>query len=185
MAMAVATSKVLVLLVFVALGLVPGAFSYGWRIGRATNYGDASTGDPASFHSGSCGYGSLWGKGVDNLNVLAIPSKHPDFQWSCGSCYEVKCHPMTYKDNYGNVHHREHACYDPHRVITFAVTDCCPCHSNTQWCCGDMDHFDLSHHGFSQLAARHWGTFGIKYRKVACPWYVSLPKKHHYGHKRF
>lgn len=146
-----------------------------WQTGRVTNYGDPTTGDWATPHWGSCGFGSLYEK-VDEVHAMAISDTHPDFHNSCGKCFEVKCEPMNYHDRYGNLHHREAGvCYDPNKVMLFTVVDKCPCDSNHQWCCGDMPHFDLSFKGFEQLAARHWGTIGIKYREVPCPYFVQLP----------
>lgn len=154
-----------------------------WRWGRATFYGIWW-----SLHTGSCGYGHIdyWqGTGWD---VAAIPDAHYEYNWSCGKCYEVKCEPMNFKDNYGNHLDRSSACYDPNKVVTVTIVDSCPCnyasnhYSNKRWCCGDMDHFDLSYHTFDKLAARKWGVIGLKYRPVGCP-ASYLENRHHLGRK--
>lgn len=155
----------------------------GWRWGRATFYGIWW-----SIHEGSCGYGNIdyWqGTGWD---VAAIPDSHYEYNWSCGKCYEVKCEPMNFKDNYGNHLDRTNACYDPWKVVTVTIVDSCPCnyagnsYSNKRWCCGDMDHFDVSYHTFDKLAPRHYGVIGLKYRPVACP-SSYLENRHHLGRK--
>jgi hypothetical protein len=38
-------------------------------------------------------------------------------------------------------------------------------YSNKRWCCGDMDHFDVSVWAFEKLADQKWGVIGIKYRQ--------------------
>ncbi len=56
------------------------------------------------------------------------------------------------------------------------ITDTCPCtypanaYSNKRWCCGDMDHFDVSVWAFEKLADKKWGVVGIKYRQGGCRW---------------
>lgn len=176
--------KCALLLAAFSLAAVPLAKAEeGWRWGRATFYGIWW-----SIHHGSCGYGNLdyWqGTGWD---VAAIPDSHYEYNWSCGKCYEVKCEPMTFKDNYGNQLNRQDACYDPWKVVTVTIVDSCPCnypsnaYSNRRWCCGDMDHFDLSYTTFDKLAARRWGVIGLKYRPVKCP-SSYLQNRHHLGRR--
>lgn len=38
----------------------------------------------------------------------------------------------------------------------------------TRWCCGDMNHFDISVFAFEKLAELKWGVIPIEYRRVAC-----------------
>lgn len=38
-------------------------------------------------------------------------------------------------------------------------------YSNKRWCCGDMDHFDVSVWAFEKLADQKWGVIGIKCRQ--------------------
>jgi hypothetical protein len=33
-------------------------------------------------------------------------------------------------------------------------------YSNKRWCCGDMDHFDISAWAFEKLADKKWGVIG-------------------------
>lgn len=87
---------------------------------------------------------------------------------------------MNFQDGYGNTHERTEACYDPNKSIIIAITDSCPCSSNQQWCCGDMEHLDLSYVAYDELADRKWGVIGLKYREVECPDPTYLERKDHY-----
>lgn len=57
----------------------------------------------------------------------------------CRKCYEVRCDPSIFKDNYGNELDRESVCYDPNLVVKVTVSDTCPCdypdnsYSNKRW----------------------------------------------------
>ncbi|PNH03761.1 hypothetical protein TSOC_010142 [Tetrabaena socialis] len=42
-------------------------------------------------------------------------------------------------------------------------------YSNRRWCCGDMQHFDLSLHAFQKIADTGLGVVGIQFRPVNCP----------------
>lgn len=137
-----------------------------WRWGRATFYGDKGY---FSIHEGSCGFGYLDGNKGTGWSIAAMPDVHYEHSGSCGRCYEVKCEPMTIKDNWGNQIERSEACYDPNKVILVTITDTCPCSSNSRWCCGDSDHLDLSWVAYDQLADRRWGVIGLKYRPAPCP----------------
>jgi hypothetical protein len=37
-------------------------------------------------------------------------------------------------------------------------------YSNKRWCCGDMEHFDVSVWAYEKLSDVKWGVIGIKYR---------------------
>ncbi|KAG1668660.1 hypothetical protein FOA52_001267 [Chlamydomonas sp. UWO 241] len=161
------------LLMLVMCGLVSGQDGDGWRTGRATWYDD----DPSmSVHDGSCMYGYLGGRygGEGNWHVGAINDGNPLFSGSCGKCFEVKCEPMNFKDNYGQELGRKGACSST-SSINVAITDNCPCHkpgneySNQRWCCGDMDHLDVGIWAFRDMADPGLGVIGIKYRPVDCP----------------
>lgn len=157
----------------VALGLIAAARSQGeWREGRATYYGD----EPWlwNIHEGSCGYGYIWEDEPLGWDVAALPDVHPEFSGSCGGCYEVACNPAGFTDNYGNNVDRHNACRDPSQSLVVRITDTCPCnyaenlYSNKRWCCGDMDHLDLSIWAFEKLAPIRWGVVALKYRRVSC-----------------
>ncbi|KAG1668661.1 hypothetical protein FOA52_001268 [Chlamydomonas sp. UWO 241] len=170
-----ATCKALLMLPLLMLamcGLVSGQDD-GWRTGRATWYDD----DPSmSVHDGSCMYGYLGGRygGEGNWHVGAMNDGNPLYAGSCGKCFEIKCEPMNFKDNYGQELGRDGACSstDPINVV---MTDTCPCskpgneYSNQRWCCGDMDHFDLGIWAFRNMADTSLGVIGIKYRPIDCP----------------
>lgn len=81
---------------------------------------------------------------------------------------------MNFNDGYGNQLGRDSVCYDPEASVVVRIVDTCPCnypnnfYSNKRWCCGDMDHFDLSIWAFEKLADMKWGVIGLKYRPVSC-----------------
>ncbi|EFJ47081.1 hypothetical protein VOLCADRAFT_105296 [Volvox carteri f. nagariensis] len=93
---------------------------------------------------------------------------------NCGLCYEVACQGMDFNDFYGNSLERQSVCYDSSASVILMVTDLCPCYypanqySNKRWCCGDMQHFDISSYAFQKLADMKWGVIGVKYRRVPC-----------------
>ncbi|KAG1668659.1 hypothetical protein FOA52_001266 [Chlamydomonas sp. UWO 241] len=161
----------LLLLMLAMCGLASG--QDGWRTGRTTWYDDAAW---MSVHDGSCMYGYLGGRygGEQNWHVGAMNDGNPLYAGSCGKCFEVKCEPMNFKDNYGQELGREGACSSTNS-INIVMTDTCPCnkpgneYSNQRWCCGDMDHFDIGIWAFQNLADPGLGVIGIKYRPVACP----------------
>eukprot|EP01025_Chloroclados_australasicus_P009021 TRINITY_DN1340_c0_g2_i1.p2 TRINITY_DN1340_c0_g2~~TRINITY_DN1340_c0_g2_i1.p2 ORF type:complete len:438 (-),score=44.92 TRINITY_DN1340_c0_g2_i1:1668-2813(-) len=143
-----------------------------WKEGRATFFGHEE--QTWSIHEGSCGFGYQCKHEGNGWNVAAIPSTDPDFQGACGSCYEVKCNSVYFQDNFGKVLDRSSVCYDSHSSVVVKIVDACPCNDNTlpyqawRWCCGDMNHLDLSVWAFEKLADPKWGLIGIKYRKVEC-----------------
>ncbi|GMH39983.1 hypothetical protein BSKO_07887 [Bryopsis sp. KO-2023] len=143
-----------------------------WIAGRATSYGS----EPWlwSIHEGSCGYGYIWPDEPLGWDKAAMPDVHPDYAGSCGRCYEVACDPTLFSDNFNNAIDRRHVCYDSSQSVVVHVSDTCPCnypanfYMNKRWCCGDMDHLDLSIWAFEKLANAKWGVIGIKYRQVPC-----------------
>eukprot|EP01023_Acetabularia_acetabulum_P026733 TRINITY_DN2534_c0_g1_i1.p2 TRINITY_DN2534_c0_g1~~TRINITY_DN2534_c0_g1_i1.p2 ORF type:complete len:196 (+),score=29.58 TRINITY_DN2534_c0_g1_i1:101-688(+) len=150
-----------------------------WQYGRATYYGN----EPWwwTIHYGSCGYGYLCKDEVTGWDVAALPDAHPEYWGSCGRCYEVQCNPTWFSDGYGASIDRSHACRDQESSVVVQITDTCPCnyptnwYSNKRWCCGDMNHFDLSVWAYEKLAEHKWGVIGIKYRQVNC-WYTPWKK---------
>lgn len=146
--------------------------SEAWRTGRGTFYGDQPW--LWDIHQGSCGYGYLDPNKGTGWDIVALPDGHYEYHGSCGRCYEVRCKPMVFKDNYGNTLDRRDACKDPSLVLEMTVTDTCPCHyptnlySNKRWCCMDMDHLDISVFAYDKLADRRWGVIGLEYKPVAC-----------------
>eukprot|EP01025_Chloroclados_australasicus_P069772 TRINITY_DN989_c3_g1_i2.p1 TRINITY_DN989_c3_g1~~TRINITY_DN989_c3_g1_i2.p1 ORF type:complete len:495 (+),score=65.81 TRINITY_DN989_c3_g1_i2:121-1605(+) len=143
-----------------------------WKIGRATFYGDEHW--LWNIHQGSCGYWYLCPEEGTGWDVAALPDAHWEYQASCGRCYEVKCNPSFFTDNYGESLDRSYQCYDTEASVVVTITDTCPCnypnnaYSNERWCCGDMDHLDLSVWAFEKLAELKWGVLGLQYRQVAC-----------------
>eukprot|EP01025_Chloroclados_australasicus_P068414 TRINITY_DN94_c0_g1_i4.p4 TRINITY_DN94_c0_g1~~TRINITY_DN94_c0_g1_i4.p4 ORF type:complete len:192 (+),score=8.79 TRINITY_DN94_c0_g1_i4:235-810(+) len=143
-----------------------------WRYGRTTYYGN----EPWfwSIHKGSCGYGYICENQGTGWDVAALPDVHYEYSGSCGRCYEVKCHPMNFNDGYGQVLDRSTQCHNAEESLVVTVVDTCPCnyannlYSNKRWCCGDMDHFDLSVWAFEKLTELRWGVLGLLYRPVPC-----------------
>ncbi|KIZ03007.1 hypothetical protein MNEG_4950 [Monoraphidium neglectum] len=78
----------------------------------------------------------------------------------------------------------EVTCTDPSRTLLIRIADSCPCtqvlpegapgvarggETRTQaWCCGGIQHFDLSYDGFEQLAHPVYGITMLEYRPVDC-----------------
>ncbi|WIA44468.1 hypothetical protein OEZ86_007214 [Tetradesmus obliquus] len=164
------SGSVSLLLLAVAASLLVGATA--WKEGRATYYGNEPWG--WSIHFGSCGYYYLWPDQGTGWDVGALSDQHKDFRGSCGSCYEVKCTNVGFKDGYGQWLDRKSSCRDPAASVIIKITDSCPCsypgnyYSNKRWCCGDMDHLDISVQSFLKLSDMKWGVIPLQYRKVAC-----------------
>ncbi|KAI3429475.1 hypothetical protein D9Q98_005566 [Chlorella vulgaris] len=142
----------------------------GWKVGRGTFYGIGKW----SIHSGACGFGCISEDQPAGWDVVALSDQFPGFAGSCGRCYEIRCNPATVKDGYGASFDRTHACIDPSTSLLVRVADACPCsypnnwYSNKRWCCGDVDHMDISVWAFEKLADKKWGVIGIQYRPVPC-----------------
>lgn len=149
----------------------------GWRIGRATFFGERHDGsnDGFSIHRGSCQFGHLDRNTGTGWDIAAMPDAHYEYQGSCGKCYEIGCEPMVFTDNYGESIDRMESCVDPERTVIVTIVDTCACHyppnqwSNRRWCCGDMDHMDISIFAYEKIGRVDKGVMGIKYRPVPCP----------------
>eukprot|EP01025_Chloroclados_australasicus_P058357 TRINITY_DN731_c0_g4_i1.p1 TRINITY_DN731_c0_g4~~TRINITY_DN731_c0_g4_i1.p1 ORF type:complete len:456 (+),score=31.35 TRINITY_DN731_c0_g4_i1:82-1368(+) len=143
-----------------------------WKQGRATFYGNEWW--AWNIHEGSCGFYYLCPEEGTGWDIAALPDAHWAYLASCGRCYEVKCMPSVFKDNFGEQLDRSGICYDPEASLVVTITDTCPCnyasnwYSNQRWCCGDMDHLDLSVWAFEKLADTKWGVLGLQYREVSC-----------------
>lgn len=46
-----------------------------------------------------------------------------DYSGSCGTCKEVRCKDMSFKDGYGETLDRNSACYDPSASVVVTITD--------------------------------------------------------------
>eukprot|EP01023_Acetabularia_acetabulum_P054513 TRINITY_DN616_c0_g1_i1.p1 TRINITY_DN616_c0_g1~~TRINITY_DN616_c0_g1_i1.p1 ORF type:complete len:197 (+),score=41.49 TRINITY_DN616_c0_g1_i1:115-705(+) len=162
-------------LLIVAMSLIAQAVC--WQYGRATFYGDK----PWDFtiHYGSCGYYYLCKDEGTGWDIAALSDVNPAQGGSCGRCYELKCNPTVLKDGYGASLDRSNICRDPEASVVVTITDKCPCtyasnsYSNKRWCCGDMDHMDVSVWAFEKLADLKWGVIGIQYREVSCGYQPS------------
>lgn len=163
------TTKSLTVLFVMAIGIIPKSV-VGWSTGRASHYD--------SIHQGSCMFGGL--PSGSGWEAAALSDRHPDFSGSCGSCYELRCKPMTFNDGFGQSLDRNGACKGGWSVVV-KITDSCPCdypnnaYSNRRWCCGDMPHFDLATSAFGQLADPGVGVIGIEYQRISCPGAVVRP----------
>ncbi|KAL4448260.1 hypothetical protein ABPG75_005479 [Micractinium tetrahymenae] len=182
------------LLAAAALGALAGAGAQGdasgdaaspspalnaWRPGRGTYY--SAPGDTWTIHDGSCTHQYIWPDIGTGWDAGAMDDQNPEFIGSCGRCYEIKCNPVKFTDGYGAALDRTSACYDPDASVVITIVDACPCnyagnyYSNKRWCCGDMDHFDISVWAFERLASTKWGVIALQYRPVSCDYKPAKP----------
>ncbi|KAG2442669.1 hypothetical protein HXX76_002752 [Chlamydomonas incerta] len=107
-------------------------------------------------------------------DVGAFSDQMDGFSSSCGRCYEVKCRNSQITDGYGQSMDRSNACFDEAKSVIITIADACPCrypnneYSNQRWCCGDMNHVDLSREAFEQIADLGLGVIGLYMREVDC-----------------
>ncbi|WIA29269.1 hypothetical protein OEZ86_011777 [Tetradesmus obliquus] len=160
-------------LALLALMLLAGSSSVSaWKRGRATFYGN----EPWywSIHHGSCGHNYQWPDQGTGWDVAAMNDGNPEYRGSCGVCYEIKCESSSVRDGYGENIDRNGVCKDTSKSVIVKITDTCPCNypnnyfSNKRWCCGDMDHFDMSVWAFQKLTDMKWGVIPIQYQRVDC-----------------
>ncbi|GFR43187.1 hypothetical protein Agub_g4179 [Astrephomene gubernaculifera] len=136
----------------------------GWTTARATWF------DVGDMSKANCHFS--WAP--TGRNVGAWPDQQSGFSSSCGKCYEVKCRNANIVDGYGQSLQRTNACYDENKSVIITIVDACPCkypnnaYSNQRWCCGDMNHVDISQEAFQQLANLDIGVIGLSYREVDC-----------------
>lgn len=156
--------------------------------GRATFYGN----DAWSIHKGSCGLGYIFPDRATGWDVAAVSDASPEFENSCGRCYEVRCRPSVVIDGYNEtIDRREGICRDPEKSVIIRATDNCPCkydgnaYSNRRWCCHDhgLQHFDMSLWAFEKLVVQtsdykisNIGIIGVSWRRVPCS-YRPPPEK--------
>lgn len=62
-----------------------------------------------------------------------------------------------FHDGYGQPVERGNACYDENKKVVVKIIDSCPCvhanyYSNQRWCCGDMEHIDISQDVFKMVS---------------------------------
>ncbi|GLC43203.1 hypothetical protein PLESTM_001442200 [Pleodorina starrii] len=134
-------------------------------------------------------------------DVGAWPDVMEGFASSCGKCYEIKCRNADFSDGNGEYLQRSNACYDESKSVIITIVDACPCHyprhfsrpvtkappptasfscscsnshSNRRWCCGDMNHIDISYEAFQQIADLGIGVIGLYYREVDCSTKASV-----------
>ncbi|GBF98268.1 hypothetical protein Rsub_10931 [Raphidocelis subcapitata] len=156
----------------VAALVLPGtANASDWALGRATFYG--GKGDGFSIHEGSCEFGQVDPTVGTGWDIAALSDMDPEFEGSCGRCYEVACVPGTVVDGFGEELDRADACRNGSVVVR--ITDSCPCikpenpESNKRWCCGDARQLDLSWRAFEKIGHAEKGVVGVRFRQVPCP----------------
>ena len=94
-----------------------------WKKGRMTWYDD----DPSmTIDYGSCGFGYIEESKFPGWHVGAMADVNPEYSGSCGRCYEVKCDPSDFKDNYGEHLDRDSVCFDSDASVVITITDTCP-----------------------------------------------------------
>ncbi|KAF5842724.1 RlpA-like double-psi beta-barrel-protein domain-containing protein-containing protein [Dunaliella salina] len=152
------------------VGAFKSSFDWKWKEGRATYFGDGAW----PIHIGGCNYDYLWKDEGTGYDVVALANTHPEYVGSCGGCWEVRCKNGWTKDFYGEYFDRSYSCHDESASVIVRNVDTCKCHyppnepSNKRWCCGDMDHLDLSRWAFEKLAELRWGVIKLEYRAVPC-----------------
>jgi hypothetical protein len=125
----------------------------------------------------------------DSEDVAALPDKFGGFDGSCGRCYEVQCHNSQFRDAFGENIDRASQCKDSSASLVVRTTDACPCvkddnpYSNSRWCCGDMNHVDLSIWAFEKLADPKLGVIAIEWRDVSCKQAPTKAAKNPWGQK--
>ncbi|PSC70356.1 hypothetical protein C2E20_6254 [Micractinium conductrix] len=150
-----------------------------WRLGRATHY--SAPGDVWTIHDGSCTHKYIWPDIGTGWDAGAMDDQNDEFIGSCGRCYEIKCNPRVFTDGYGASIDRMGACLDPDASVVITIVDACPCqytgnyYSNKRWCCGDVDHLDISVYAFEKLAPLKWGVIPLLYRPVPCDYKPQKP----------
>lgn len=172
-----ASKRTAVVLLLALVFAVSQVCADGWQRGRATFYGT----DAWPIHRGSCGYGYLDPGVSTGWDVAALADTNHDYVGSCGICYEVRCRKTSFHDGFGEHLDRNHICRDESASVVVQIVDTCACYykgntqSNKRWCCGDMQHFDLSAWAFEKLADKKWGVMGIEFRRVSCGQQPSKP----------
>ncbi|KAF6266519.1 RlpA-like double-psi beta-barrel-protein domain-containing protein-containing protein [Scenedesmus sp. NREL 46B-D3] len=140
--------------------LAAGSSVSAWKSGRATFYGN----EPWywSIHYGSCGQYYQWPDQGMGWDVAALNDGHPE--------HGCPVEPAAAGENID----RNGVCRDTSASVVVKITDTCPCSypnnyfSNKRWCCGDMDHLDMSVWAFQKLTDMKWGVIPIQYRRVDC-----------------
>jgi hypothetical protein len=130
-----------------------------WESGRSTYY--TTWRDDI----GHCSFGKTAVDSFPFENIVAPNTAFYDSSAACGQCYEVEC-TGEWTDS-GN------ACCKDGTVIV-QVTDECPAASNTEWCSGDIVHFDLSDVAFDSIAESSCGVISMRYRRVSCPFSTNV-----------
>ncbi|PSC67673.1 U6 snRNA phosphodiesterase [Micractinium conductrix] len=133
-----------------------------------------------SIHTGACGLGYQYKNVGTGWDVAAVADASPEFQGSCGRCYEVRCDPRApLIDGEDHAFDRSSVCKEGAASVVVRTVDACPCeypanaYSNKRWCCGDHSdtqgtHFDMSVWSFEKLADTKWGVAGVQFRRVPC-----------------
>ncbi|KAF6266517.1 RlpA-like double-psi beta-barrel-protein domain-containing protein-containing protein [Scenedesmus sp. NREL 46B-D3] len=95
--------------------------------------------------------------------------------WKKGRATFYGNEPWYWSIHHGSEHiDRNGACRDTSKSVIVQTTDTCPCNypnnyfSNKRWCCGDMDHLDVSVWAFQKLTDMKYGVIPIQYRRVDC-----------------
>ena len=71
---------------------------------------------------GSCEYGYIDEQRFPGTHVAALdfPGHAVPF---CGACFEVKCDPSSFRDNYGEALERSNVCHDTGASLVVRITD--------------------------------------------------------------
>jgi len=117
--------------------------------------------------AGNCGYQTIPSSSFPYRYIAAPNEAFYAKDAVCGACYEVNC-TGPYDTTQANPCSK--------KTVIIKVTDNCPTATNTQWCSGDMVHFDLSQEAFTVISPNLGiGVISTQYRRVACPY--TTPSK--------
>ncbi|CAI0469357.1 unnamed protein product [Linum tenue] len=126
-----------------------------WKKAHATFY----DGSPSSF-GGACDFKDVVQEGY-GMNTAALSGALFKGGEACGACFELKC-----VDN-------PQFCRLGHPTLHVTATDHCPPNpslpnDNGGWCNPPLEHFDIAHPAFGQLAEEKSGIIPVEYRRVPC-----------------
>ena len=132
---------------------------YGdWVEGRSTWYSEID--------AGTCNYETIATSTFPYGYIAAPNEAFFDDSRACGECYQVQCLDdwdggtdgcCNVDSNSGN-----------NSIVTIEITDKCPASGNSEWCSGDIDHFDLSTSAFNVIGDTSCGVISMRYRRVSC-----------------
>lgn len=151
-------STLLLFFHWIALGNGQTATYGSWIEGRSTFY--------SGIDSGACSYGTISTSSFPYGYIAAVNEDFFDDSQSCGECYEVQC--LGDWDGGTDGCCNTDSSSGNNSIVTIEISDLCPESGNTEWCSGDIAHFDLSEAAFSVIGDTNCGVISMRYRRVSC-----------------